>query len=66
MGLIWEIFKALGEGETPQEREKRIERELFEEEADALGMDEWEKEDCKQSGMTPEEWAEENDSDYEN
>lgn len=22
MGLIWEIFKALGEGETPQEREK--------------------------------------------
>lgn len=46
-------------------KEKKIERELFEEEADALGLDEWEKKDCKDSGMTTEEWAEENDPDYE-
>lgn len=29
MGLIWEIFKALGEGETPQEREKNWKRVIW-------------------------------------
>lgn len=65
MGLIWEIFKALGESETLEEREKRINREIFEDEAEALGLDKDEIDDCKLSGITPDEWAEENDPYYE-
>lgn len=65
MGLIWEIFKALGEGETPQEREKRINDEIFEMEADEYGLDKEEREDCKESDMTPDEWEGENSKDCE-
>ena len=64
MGLIWESFKALGEGESSEEKDKRIENNIFNDEDNALGMDEWEKEDCRKSGIDPEEWAEENDPDY--
>lgn len=65
MGLIWEIFKALGESETSQEREKRINDEIFEMEADEYGLDKEEREECKKSGMTPDEWEDENEDDYE-
>lgn len=45
-------------------KRKEIEDELFEAEADCWGLTEEEKEDCIQSGLTPEEWMEENDPDY--
>lgn len=64
--LIAALFKVfILDGESCNEREKRIERRIFDDEAEVLGLDEWEKEDCKQSGMTPEEWEEKNDPDYE-
>jgi hypothetical protein len=61
MGLIWEILKTLAEGETPDEKKRRIYDELFETEAEAFGLNEYEKEQCKKAGITPEEWAEENE-----
>jgi hypothetical protein len=60
MGLIWEIIKALGEGETPNDKKKKIDNKLFEDEAKAYGLTEYEKKQCKRSGITPAEWAEEN------
>lgn len=65
MGIIWELLKLLGDTKSPKEKEKEREEKVFNEIADYLGMTEDEKEDCKLSGMTPEEWAEENDPDYE-
>lgn len=65
MGLIWEIFKALGEGESTTKREKRISDEIFDTEADANGLDECEKNEFRESGMTPDEYAEEKDPNYE-
>ena len=65
MGLIWELIKMLGETKSPKDKQKEQEEKDFEEEADYLGLTEDEKEDCKLSGITPEEWAEENDPNYE-
>ncbi len=65
MGIIWELLKLLGDTKSPKEKEKERKEKEFNEIADYLGMTEDEKEDCKLSGMTPEEWAEENDPDYE-
>lgn len=65
MGIIWELLKLLGESNPPKEKKKSKEDEEFDEIADYLGMTEDEKEDCKLCGITPEEWAEENDPDYE-
>lgn len=65
MGIIWELLKLLGDTKSPKEKEKEREEKEFNEIADYLGMTEDEKEDCKLSGITPEEWAEENDPDYE-
>ncbi len=55
----------LGETKSPKDKQKEQEEKDFEEEADYLGLTEDEKEDCKLSGITPEEWAEENDPNYE-
>ena len=65
MGIIWELLKLLGDTKSPKEKEKERKEKEFNEIADYLGMTEDEKEDCKLSGITPEEWAEENDPDYE-
>lgn len=64
--LIAALFKVfIMDGESCKERDKRIDRKIFEDEVEANGLDEWEKDECMKSGITPEEWAEENDSDYE-
>ena len=55
MGLLGEILKALGKGETPQEKDKRIQNKLFMDEAKAYGLTKEEIEECKKSGITPED-----------
>lgn len=57
MGLFGEILKALSKGETPQEKDKRINDKLFMDEAKAYGLTKEEIEECKKSGITPEEWV---------
>lgn len=66
MGIIWELIKLLGESETPKDKDKRISQKLFDEEAKDLGLTKEEIEECRKSGITPEEWTEENDPNYEN
>lgn len=46
------------------DKDKKINDKLFNDEADALGLSDWEREDAKKSGITPEEWLEENEPDY--
>lgn len=46
------------------DKDKKINDKLFNDEADALGLSDWEREDAKKSGITPEEWLEENEADY--
>lgn len=65
MGIIWELIKLLGETPSPKDKEKERKEKEFNELADYLGMTKDEKEDCKLSGITPEEWAEKNDPNYE-
>ena len=65
MGIIWELIKLLGEGESTKEKDKRIKDKLFKQEAKNLGLTKKEIEECKKSGITPEEWAEENDENYD-
>ncbi len=64
MGLLFDLLKILGEGETPKERQERINNKIFEDECEAFGMTKEEKEDCKKSGISPEEWIEENEPEY--
>lgn len=56
MGLLKEIFKIFDLGETPQDKDKRIHK-LFMDEAKAYGLTKEEIEECKKSGITPEEWV---------
>lgn len=63
--LIAALFKVfIMDGESCKERDKRIERQIFNDEAETNGLDGWEKDECMKGGMTPEEWAEENNPDY--
>jgi len=39
-------------------------KSLFEEECEALDMNEYQKEDCKKSGLSPEEWLEANEPEH--
>lgn len=55
MGLLGEILKSLCKGETPQEKDKRIQNKLFMDEAKAYGLTKEEIEECKKSGITPED-----------
>jgi hypothetical protein len=57
MGLIFEILKSLGDTETPKDKKKQIDDKLFEDECKAYGLTEKEKEECRKSGITPEEWV---------
>lgn len=57
MGLLKEIFKIFDLGETPQDKDKRIHDKLFMDEAKAYGLTKEEIEECKKSGITPEEWV---------
>lgn len=43
---------------------KDVHSKLFDEECKALGLTKEEIEDCKKSGISPEEWLEENEPDY--
>lgn len=62
--LLWEIFTALAESDSPKKKDKKINDKLFNDEADAFGLIKQEREECKKAGITPQEWAED-DSDYE-
>ena len=57
MGLLSEILKILSNGDTPQEKDKSINEKLFMDEAKAYGLTKEEIEECKKSGITPEEWV---------
>lgn len=59
MGLL-DILKEL----TQDDKDKKVNDKLFNDEADALGLSDWEREDTKKSGITPEEWLEANEPDY--
>lgn len=59
MGLL-DFLKEL----TQDDKDKKINDKLFNDEADALGLSEREREDAKKSGITPEEWLEANEQDY--
>ena len=60
MGLLNFLLKFVGE----EDKDKIINEKLFDEEARALGLSEFEKNDAKKSGLSPEEWLEENESEY--
>lgn len=60
MGLLDFLSNVKG----PEEKEKEIEKKLFDEEADIWGLNEDEKKECRSIGISPEEWAQENDSEY--
>lgn len=55
MGLL-DILKELSQ----DNKDKKVNDKLFNDEADALGLNDWEKEDAKKSGLSPEEWLEAN------
>lgn len=57
MGMLSEILKIISTGDTPQEKDKRINEKLFIDEAKAYGLTKEEIEKCKKSGITPEEWV---------
>ena len=60
MGLLNFLLEFVGE----EDKDKIINEKLFDEEARALGLSEFEKNDAKKSGLSPEEWLEENESEY--
>lgn len=45
-------------------KEKDVYDKIFDEECKTLGLTKEEIEDCKKSGISPEEWLEENESAY--
>lgn len=57
MGLL-DFLKELSQYD---DKDKSDYDKLFDDEADAFGLDEWEREDAKKSGITPEEWWEDNE-----
>lgn len=57
MGLLSEILKIISTGDTPQEKDKRINEKLFMDEAKAYGLTKEEIEECRKAGITPEEWV---------
>lgn len=57
MGLLNFLLEFVGE----EDKDKMINEKLFDEEARALGLSEFEKNDAKKSGLSPEEWLEENE-----
>jgi hypothetical protein len=57
MGLIFDILNSLSEDKTPKDKKKQMDDKLFEDECKAYGLTEKEKEQCKKSGITPEEWV---------
>lgn len=59
MGLL-DILKELSQ----DNKDKKVNDKLFNDEADALGLSEWEREDARKAGITSEEWLESNESDY--
>lgn len=59
MGLL-DILKELSQ----DNKDKKVNDKLFNDEADALGLNDWEREDAKKSGLSPEEWLEANEPDY--
>ena len=61
MGLLGEILKALSNSENVQDKDKRINEKLFMDEAKAYGLTNEEIEECKKSGVTPEEWVQDQD-----
>ena len=60
MGLLNFLLEFVGE----EDKDKIINEKLFDEEARALGLSEFEKNDAKKSGLSPEECLEENESEY--
>lgn len=62
MGLL----DFLSEFAKTEDKDKKINEKLFDDEAEALGLNEYEKNDAKKSGLSPEEWLEENEPDYYN
>lgn len=62
MGLL----NFLAELTSEEDKDKKIREKLFNDEADALGLSKWEREDAKKSGLSPEEWLESNEPDYYN
>lgn len=60
MGLLNFLLEFVGE----EDKDKMINEKLFDEEARALGLSEFEKNDAKKSGLSPEEWLEENEPEY--
>lgn len=61
LGLIWEIIKKL---EKDDNNLKTTDSNI-EETGKILGLSPEEIEECKKCGIAPEEWAEDNDPDYE-
>ena len=55
MRLLSEIFKALTDGDTKKKKDKKINEKFFRDEAKAYGLTKEEIEECKKSGITPEE-----------
>jgi len=60
MGLLNFLLEFVGE----EDKDKMINEKLFDEEARALGLSEFEKNDAKKSGLSPEEWLEENEPEH--
>ena len=60
MGLLSEIFKVFTNGDTPYEKDKKIQDKLFMDEAKAYGLTKEEIEACKKVGITPAEWVNDN------
>lgn len=58
------LFNILNEFFANENKDKKINDKLFNDEADALGLDKWERENAKKSEITPEEWLEDNEPDY--
>lgn len=56
MGLLSKLLKVLISGDTPQEKDKKINEKLFMDKVKAYGLTKEEIEECKKSGITPEEW----------
>lgn len=51
--------------DSNNDRKKEIDNKLFEDECKVFGLDKNEAQECKNIGITPEEYARENFEDYE-
>lgn len=55
------LLDFLNELSQDEDKDKIIDDKLFDDEAESLGLDEWEKEEIKKIGITPEEWVKDNE-----